>query len=105
MIKISKILIEARQMIEAGRHGCICYCFQELHRSKKIDYATSDMLQDWIIEQIQPHIYFNSWVRANHPAFYDKIEMDGIRKFREGRLAWLDYLIARQIKHEKKGKK
>jgi len=106
-MKTSKILKEARRMIEAGEETCICFCFSILRNQRKISTKQCDTLYNWVFGQLGNFIYYDSWLRTNHADFLIQMKsyMPEVEIYRQGRLAWLDYLIARQIKHEKKGKK
>ncbi len=80
-----KALKLVRQEIADEHEMFMCSALNELCRQNKIRPATRDQLRAYILAAIYPHPYYSGWARENG--------VTDIISFRDGRLAWLDWMI------------
>lgn len=106
--KKSQVLKGVRKIIETGEEAAICGAIWRMCWRGFIPLEMKDYLQDWIMLQLGQDATYGGWLLRHYPEIVSNAERHGMSRLeihRQGRLAWLDYLIARQIKHENKGKK
>jgi hypothetical protein len=98
-IKDSDILKEARKHIEQDKYIVLCVAIRNSFRYCGVIERHAKLIA-WIEKMLGPHFYYSHWLKANHPAFYHKQyrkwKMGGRcgSPWKEGRLAWLDWMIA-----------
>jgi len=95
-VKDSEILKEARRLIVDGQWRWICgaitYCGLGTKRQRWL-------LTAWINQMLGLHAYYDEWLRENHRGAWETLRLHN-NCFREGRLAWLDWMIAECEKAE-----
>ena len=87
-----KLLKAAREDIRIGRYTFIC---QSLgwHRTPWNTWHV-DYLQEWVGQMIKPSATYGGWLMLNHRDLATGLTPEQfIEKAREGRLAWIDWMI------------
>lgn len=81
------ILRKARQLVEDDRFTYLCNAIGEagwlLGQERE-----AEVLVAWVQRMLAPFNTYTAWLRRKHPAVYAR---EGSAK--EGRLAWLDWMI------------
>ena len=85
MTKI-KLLKAARQKIKSGKHRFICAALRNVNDGE--DSPECDYLITWIKEMLGSSYTLDSWLLQEHGIPYSYS-----RKYRQTRLAWIDWMI------------
>jgi regulator of RNase E activity RraB len=93
--KYSAILREVRKIVELKKEHKICYAIYKVRTTTKNHYG----LQDWVMGLLSFKISYEGWMTYYHPRIAEKMSDDD---YRNGRLAWLDWMIAYWEKEEAK---
>jgi hypothetical protein len=102
--KDSDFLKEVRRRIEQDKDNALCVAISNTSRHYNI--KRHNKLIAWIEKMLGNYFYYSHWLKANHPDFYReqyrKWQMSDRRSspWKEGRLAWLDWMIAECEKEE-----
>lgn len=99
MKKSSTILKHVRKLIENGDHKYICYAIEHLESMGKINWFVARRLKNHVMNQLDGCTSYGSWMRVHHGQLFLAADKRGRRvfdaKLREGRLAWIDHMIAK----------
>lgn len=100
MKKSSTILKHVRKLIENGDYYYyICYAIDHLEHMGKINPSVARRLKGHVMSQLDGCTSYDSWIRVHHGRLFvvahNALGTLGLEaKFREGRLAWIDHMIA-----------
>ena len=81
-------LIKARVFIEKEKTAWICIALWD---------SSGHAFTERIEQQLDGHLFYHAWVKANHPAIY-AVMCRTPNAFRQGRLQWIDHMIAQEDK-------
>jgi hypothetical protein len=85
----SVILRAARKRLGNHQNDWLCSAIE------KVGVGTPEQkrsLKRWIKHMLGRHLFYGSWVRANHPEIYERMNANR-GHFREGRYAWISWMI------------
>jgi hypothetical protein len=91
-MKDSEILREAKKGIENGTHY-ICWAIQDVDAQ----WQRKRSLIDWVMHMLKFCGTYESWMGNFHTKTYNKMGHDD---FKEGRMQWLNWMIAECEKQE-----
>lgn len=94
--KDSDILRAARKRIALYKRDHLCSAINDV-RKGTVEQKTA--LLDWIEAMLQGALSYGAWLKANHPEMFTKM-LHTKGSFRQGRLAWVDWMIAECEKEE-----
>jgi hypothetical protein len=86
-MKDSEVLRKAKEIIVSLKYSWICHA---------IDHATENEkqakdLKRWIMKCLKDNLTYEGWLIDNHMKVYKTMSGDD---FRQGRIQWLDWMIA-----------
>lgn len=96
-MKDSEILRKAREMIASNRQTYICYAIWAVRLRNPSNQKQK--LCDWVHVMLRGDATYSGWIYTHYPRKATK--MDFVQ-YREGRLQWLDWMIAECEKAEAK---
>lgn len=87
------LLQKARKMIEEDRPSLICSAI-DAAENQTTGNGQSYYLKEWVRSMLGPCDTYMVWVKVHHPDLFYAVPCDELyKKAKEGRLAWLDWMI------------
>lgn len=80
-------LKKVRPLIEGGRYPYICWAFEMLGAAEHRPRITA---------QLGRYVSYESWMFHHHPEDHERMRTIGRTAFAQGRLAWIDHMIAQE---------
>jgi len=84
------ILRAARKRIALKKSDQLCYA---IDRTKVGTVEQKTKLMRWIQKMLYPHCNYSVWLRDKHPDKFKELSGWGEGRLREGRLAWINWMI------------
>lgn len=87
------LLQKARKMIEEDGQSLICFAI-DAAENQTTGNGQSYYLKEWVRSMLGPCNTYLVWVKVHHPDLLYAVPFDErFKKAKEGRLAWLDWMI------------
>jgi len=99
-MKNSKILKKAKKLIKSGEENYICDAIRRVPVISTCIYQRIE-LRMWVSNLLGRCGTYEDWIRVNHSKLYRKWKRED---YKQGRLAWLDWMIEYWEAKEKKSK-
>ncbi len=99
-----ELLIEARRRISENQNTFICAAIQEAEEERRDEdrvwgyFDASYALRSWIADMLLPYSTYGHWVRYEHKQLrLGLLVFELNEKEREGRLAWIDWMLEQDL--------
>lgn len=91
--KAIALLKRARELIKSDQKYLICYAIDRAE-CETVGNGQSHYLKEWIQSMLGTNYTYSEWVRRTHPHLFEGLTTEQImKKTKEGRLAWIDWMI------------
>jgi hypothetical protein len=94
MVKNSRILRAARGRIASKRNWHICHAIRDTHCGSS---KQKIRLRKWVMNMMDGSFTYEGWLNRHHTEVY---QIMSEAHYRQGRLQWLDWMIAECEKAE-----
>ncbi len=93
-----ELLIEARRRIEEYQNNFICAAILDAENDRDAYARASLSLREWIMDLLLPYTTYDNWVRHEHDSLMRNTPLrERKEKAREGRLAWIDWMLTQDL--------
>ncbi len=96
-MKASKLLAQARPLIENGDTRYICLALSKVLEKKKkftpSDFQVAERVRERIMALLHPYISLEDWLTRRGIKIWGPTGPEGARRLRQTRLNWIDDLV------------